>query len=281
MTQLEADLDLAKLELKKFPHLNSFLNWSSIESQAAKKYPAGITNTLNASAGKPFDILQAILAPAILDFGPLDYKTNLEALDNAIGELLPIMNSGNQTALKNKISNIGTASFWDTLGELWFALIYQKSGQDIKVDFPLHPPVGNNTPSDADIAFVDKAGNPLWLFDAVCPNMPASLDQMDGFFNPAEAKKWIENAIEKKFQNKFAPYIAAHAPAKAAIIVILIKADMITGHLSPLLIMNPGQPVQLDPRLKTKCPGLGYAIAVRFQKNAAGKVEFVKVAELP
>lgn len=279
-TQLDIDLATVKSKAAKFTYLNQFLNWSSIENQAARKYPTGIESTLAGNTGKPFDLLQSLLAPAISFSGPIDYKLNLEALDICIREIFPKLTLENQTSLKNKLSNIGNTSFWDTLGELWFSFAYLKAGQNIKVDFPLHPQHGSNQPSDADIAFVDTNGNPTWLFDAICPNMPPHLDELDGFFDPNEAKIWLEQVIENKFQNKFAPYIANHAPAQAAVIVTLIKADAITAQLAPLLIANLGQPIQLDPILKTKCTGLGYAIVVRFQRNKFGNTEFIKIAEL-
>lgn len=284
-TQLENDLIRIKPEAAKFAHLNQFLNWPSIETQAQRKYPNGIAPSLT-NIGTPFDILQALLAPTVQLSSPLDFKTNLEVLDICIRDLLPKLDATNQTALKNKLSNIGNASFWDTLGELWFAQTYLKAGQNIKIDFSLHPPVGNNQPSDADIAFIDGSGKPTWLFDAVCPNLPAHLDSLpngDFHTDPAAAKTWIEHEVERKFNSKFSAHIANHSPAKAAIIITLIKADLVSAHLMPILLtLPPAHPVQLDQGLKRKCPGLGYAIAVRFQRNAStGGLEIVKLAELP
>lgn len=283
-TQLENDLAAIKQEAAKFTYLNQFLNWSSIEKQAQRKYLNGITPTL-ANVGTPFDILQALLAPAISFSGPLDFKTNLEVLDFCIRDLLPKLDAANHAALKNKLSNIGNASFWDTLGELWFAQAYLKAGQNIKMDFALHPSIGNNQPSDADIAFLDANGAPQWLFDAVCPNVPQHLDPPPNATfhpDPTAAKAWLEHEVERKFNSKFAVHIANHPSAKAAIIITLIKADVVTGHLSPLLIVPPlGRPVPLDQGLKRKCPGLGYAIAVRFQRNVStGQLEIVKLVEL-
>jgi hypothetical protein len=126
-----------------------------------------------------------------------------------------------------------------------------------------HAPISGNQPPDADIAIVDTSGMPIWLFDAVCPNLPAHLDLPPNtvfHLDPNGAKSWLEQAIEDKFNKKFAPHIANHLPAKAAVIVTLIKADIVTGHLSPLLLaMSPlgNIPVKLDNSLKTRCPGLG------------------------
>lgn len=285
-TQLEHDLNIIKQEAAKYRHLAQFLNWQSIEPQAQNKYQdAGVSPSINSNSGRPFDILQALLAPTISTSGPLDFKTNLEALDMCIRDLLPRMDAANQTALRNKLSNIGNASFWDTLGELWFAQAYLKANQNIKVDFPLHPPIGRNQPSDADIAILDANGNPIWLFDAICPNLPPHLDiptDTASFLDPAAAKAWIEDTVRDKFNKKFSTYIKNHAPAQAAVIVTLIKADLVTAHLSPLLMLSLGRsPVQLDQALKQQCPGLGYAIVVRFQRNTTtGNVEIVKLAEL-
>lgn len=283
-TQLEDDLNAIKKEAAKFAHLDQFLNWRSLEAQAQRKYPGGITPSLAATVGKPFDVLQALLAPAISFSGPLDFKSNLAAIDLCISVLSPQMNPANRQGLKSKLSNIGVASFWDTLGELWFAQQYLKAGQSVQMDFPLHPQIGNNKPADADIAIIDATGKPVWLIDAVCPQMPPHLDALpNGDYNtdPAGAKLWIESEVERKFQSKFSAHITGNAPAQAAVIITLIKADLVSAHFLPLAYMPPGLPVQLDKALKQRCPGLGYAVAVRFQRNAVtGGLEIAKLAEL-
>jgi hypothetical protein len=45
-TQLDKDLIQIKAESANFTHLNSFLNWTSIEKQAKRKYPSDISSTL-------------------------------------------------------------------------------------------------------------------------------------------------------------------------------------------------------------------------------------------
>ena len=279
-TPLQNDLKTAKGVADQFINLAPFLNWESIEKQALRKYPIDIASTLASVSGKPLDILQALLASPVSTTA-LDYKSNLVALDSCIAHLLAQMSSVNKTSLRNKLSNIGVASFWDTLGELWFAERFLQSGQKIQIDFPLHQPVGTNQPSDADIAIVDGSGNPIWLFDATCPSMPKELTlPEDASFLPDHhaALRWIEDEVEKKYQSKFAAHIANLKPARAAVILTLIKADQISAYLLPIHYTT-GLPAHLNKALKAKCPGLEYAVAGRFQKGQTG-IDFVKIAEL-
>ncbi len=285
MSTLIDDLTSAKVKALQYSFLNQYLDWSNIESQAKNKYAQGISATISLNSGRPFDILQSLLAPDLSSLsGAYDFKTNLTILNCCIQSVESYMTPINKVALKNKLSNIGNASYWDTLGELWFVRACIKAGQNIEVDFPLHKPVNNNQPSDADIAIVDASGSPIWLLDAICPNLPEELklvpNQSD-FFDPNKAKSWLEEVIEKKYINKFSRYISNHVTARAAIIVVLIKADEVSVHLSPLLCVSGGHPISLNSNIKNKCPKLGYAVVVRFQKNSSkGNVEYVKLAEL-
>lgn len=283
MNTLIDDLNSAKSEALQYSFLNQYLDWNNIENQAKNKYPQGISGTIFVNLGKPFDILQSLLAPNLSLSSAYDFKTNLTILNCCIHSVESYMTLENKIALKNKLSNIGNASFWDTLGEVWFAREYIKAGQNVEMEFPLHKSVNNNQPSDADIAIVDASGSPVWLFDAICPNIPKDLklvENQTGFFDPNKAKSWLEKVVEKKYINKFSRHISNHLTANVAVIVVLVKADEISAHLSPLLIASCGRPISLGSSLKAKCPKLGYAVVVRFQKNpSTGNVEYVKLAE--
>lgn len=133
---------------------------------------------------------------------------------------------------------------------------------------------------DADIAIIDLSGNPIWLIDAVCPNLPPNWKPNNSGFSltPMAAKSWIESKVEEKFNSKFSKNIANHPTAQAAININLIKADLISPHLNPPMTQMY---TKLSEELKRRCPRLGYALAGRFQSDISSPcgIKFIKLAE--
>jgi len=261
-------ITICKKKINNYKYLSKIIAWESIKIQLNKNPNLYDTYRTNS----PLNIIKAILRHDIPLNGFFSYKTNLRALDLALGSLWKNLGSKEIKNISNKISNLSNTGFWDTTIELWLAKDLIQSKQKFSLDYPLTKAHKGYTPTNADLAILNLENKPEWLIDCLCPTLVNKncekllLDDSDSFIpEPNEAIRCIVNIIQKKFNLKFSKYVDLFPNTKFAIVISLIKSDDVSAHLSDWILTRK-HPIIIDSEEHIFHPKLSFAIAGRFEE---------------
>lgn len=242
--------------LDNYPELSSCIDRTKFVNQVQKKYPNGA----EVNANEVTDLYTALLiseSPLLAQNGnnAATPQGGLLNIEEAIKEFA--FTADERKKLGDKLCNLRTSSFWDTLNELLLARHILKSlpGHKVIIEYLLGRASKGQQPKDADVAILDPNGNPILLFDAVTPN------QVSGAV--ASVPDLIVDWIERKYDTKFSAYCQANPSASVAVAVCLMKNEHFYTAF-PMKVAKNATAILPGARLSAKV-GLKIGLACSFR----------------
>lgn len=257
----------AKVESDKYSFLNNIIDWDSIEKQLSKNISLFTSQDKN----EPLNLVEALLRPHFNVVNVFDYRSNLRLLNDSLSAIWKNINQNDKSSLSSKVSNLSNTSFWDTATELWLAKKFIGNNDLVKLEYPFLQSKKGFTPPNADVAILDNSNKPIWLIECVAPTLENGFEDLvfqendNLILEPIKAINWILFNLNKKFILKFEPYLRQFPNIKIAIIISVIKADDISGHLNDLTKI-PKLPIVINQKINCMHPNLSFGTALRFQE---------------
>jgi hypothetical protein len=272
MTAIPGSIADALKVLDQYPELSSCIDRAKFTAQAQKKYPGGAEINDN----EVTDLFTALLIseqPGLAQQGnnaatPQGALLNIEA---AIKEFS--LTADERKKLGDKLCNLRSSSFWDTLNELLLArsILSRLPGHKVVIEYPLGQGAKGQQPKDADVAILDPSGNPILLFDAVTPNRVTG--------PVASVPDQIEEWIERKYDTKFSAYCQANPSANVAVVVCLMKNEHFYTAFPMKLVM--GTPAVLPGARLSGKAGLKIGLACSFRCVDGKNLLLDQIAKYP
>ncbi|MDP2364199.1 MAG: hypothetical protein Q8M94_10575 [Ignavibacteria bacterium] len=269
----------AKTEANKYSFINNIIDWNSIEKQLSKN----LSLFTPQNKRKPLNLIEALLRPHFNVGNVFDYKSNLRLLNDSLNSIWVKINQADKENITSKLSNLSNTSFWDTAIELWLAKKFVGNNNTVKLEYPLTQSRKGFTSPNSDVAILDEENKPRWLIECISPTLDNGFedlifqDSKNLILEPAKAINWILFNLNKKFILKFEPHLRSLSNVKIAIIISVIKADDISGHLNDLTKI-PKLPVIVKQIINCMHPNLSFGTAIRFQE-INDKLDVIKLLE--